>query len=295
MIANHQSHIYTGDKIVQTLSISQDKAVSAISMIRNGIDAGMDGIALYEMARAALPDEAAKVALDTYMRENIKTYDIIANRDLANVDARLVDKIAKARERVIKAAAALSIARQNLDALTQDLPPTLAVANGAIIKKEFAKIATKDGAKTRTRDVMSPGKGKEMGFTYVPFAARLVASKATKEHDIRLVGRRVADLAGRWSITAWINLRDDEVLKVNIIDIDPRKAINNCYMELCQQLGERGLFTANEFSFIVNFGSADLPARYESTLTNVPRDVLGVGGTKRLSDYVELVGDDRIE
>ena len=280
---------------MQTLSNSQDRAVSAISMIRNGIDAGMDGIALYEMARAGLADESAQIALDSYMRENIKTYDIIANRDLANVDARLVDKIAKAKDRVTKAAAALTIARQNLDALTQSLPATLTIEDGAIVKKAFVKIATKDGVKTRDRDVMSPGKGKEVGFAYVPFSARLVASKATKEHDIRIVGRRVEDLAGRWSITTSINLTNGELFKVNKIDIDPRRAITHSYMELCQQLGERGLFTADELSFIVNFGASKSPARYESTLTNIPRDVLGVSGTKRLSDYVELVGDDRIE
>lgn len=278
---------------MQTLSQSQSKALSAFSMVKNGIVAGLDTDTLVGMVTAIM-DEPTRQSFDAFMREDKMTYEAMAKVDLERA-SEYTEVFVQAQERVTVAAQALTLARQELDELAKRLPPSVQWTSSGFSIRDFVRqdTQTKKGVKTKERDETGSFQGKEPGFIYVPCRFKIVASAPLKDAGAYGTMRLLGSDKGRWVATATIDLFGGEKLVVEHVDYDPRKALDWAYTELAQVLIEKDIMSSEELGFLVYPGDADPVKRHKTTITNRPRDVMGADGYKKGSDYVELTGEDK--
>ena len=279
---------------MQSYSESQRKALAAFSMVKGGLGAGLDVQDLLKAVEPALADENVREFFDAFMREDIATYEAIANKDLEYWQSRRADFIAL-QTKVTLAAEALIAARAELETLCATLPGTLQWTSAGFIKREFRRQDSelKAGRKTKARDEDGNFQGKDKGHIYVPCEFRIVASAPLKEHNARCSLRKLGNEQGRWIARAWISLLNGETLAVEFVEPEVTKALDKAYVELAQRLLELGIMTTEELGFVKYPLSKDNDKRHQTSLTHRPRDVMGADGYKKDTDYVELKGEDR--
>ncbi len=279
---------------MQSYSESQRKALSAFSMVKNGLGAGLDIQDLLKTVEPVLADENIKSFFDAFMREDKATYGAIADKDLKHWQSKRADFVAL-QTKVTRAAKALTAARAELEALCAELPMTLQWTATGFEVREYMRQGSelKAGRRTKDRDGEGNFQGKDKGHIYIPCEFRIVASAPLKEHNARCSLRKMGNEQGRWVARAWVSLLNGETLAVEFVDPEVTKALDRAYVELAQRLLELGVMTTEELGFVKYPFSKDNDKRHQTSLTHRPRDVMGADGYKKDADYVELKGEDR--